>query len=483
VRDHLIQSPRPQVTARLVRCGKMLRLAGSTLAVVASAARGQDILQSGTPQNVLATECGAKMSSLAIASVSGGPVDALRNEWTNLSNDACYIGETRWWSPRFKWVENFAQDLLTGDGLHPTAGNIVPGSSTALGAALNFDANPTLPVRLTTELEARTAFNGFWNAGANVTLRFPRLSVDRRWVELVLSGDYVRAEELAYYGLGPLTLLSHESLYGLSRGRVQGTLTVPLPWGFSVGPTVQGIWPTPRGRSAPGVPSIDSAYTDAEAPGLRGSTTYFVSGAVLDWRWPIGQRLNGYWTDLTAKALDFREIAGTALSFTRLSAAWQNVLSLGQDQQYGQISVTGRYVASFAGDNNRVPFYLQPTLGGADLDNVNILASYHDYRFRAPSAGSVQIDYERYLVDPLGIWIFAGSGEVLTRPSSFAVKELRSTYGLGPTLRLGGASVLRLGVAFGGTEGVRVATTGNTNAAGGNGAASLEANAALRGVF
>jgi hypothetical protein len=326
--------------------------------------------------------------------------------------------------------------------------------------------------------------NGFWNAGANVTIRFPRMLVDYRYVTLILNGDDVRAAKVSYYGLGPQTLLSREALYSLNRGRLQGTLTVPLLWGFSVGPTVLGIWPTPRGTRAPGVPSIDSAYTDTDAPGLHGSTAYFVAGATLDWRFrPIAQHLNGYRTDFAATLLDYHETTGSAYSFTRFSATWQNALSLGQDQRNGQISFTGHYEASFTGGNNRVPFYLQPTLGGADLDNINVLPSYHDYRFRAPSAAWAHIDYDRSLVDPLGLWIFAASGEVLARPSTFAFKDLRSSYGLGPTLRLGGGSVLRIGVAFGGTEGVRIATTGNTNAAGGQGAASFETEAALRGVF
>jgi hypothetical protein len=32
-----------------------------------------------------------------------------------------------------------------------------------------------------------------------------------------------------------------------------------------------------------------------------------------------------------------------------------------------------------------VPFYFQPTLGGSDINGTAALASYQDYRFRAPN--------------------------------------------------------------------------------------------------
>jgi hypothetical protein len=58
-----------------------------------------------------------------------------------------------------------------------------------------------------------------------------------------------------------------------------------------------------------------------------------------------------------------------------------------------------------------VPFYLQPTLGSTDIDNLDILRSYRDYRFRAPNALAFQAEYTHWIVDPLGMLFFYDVGK------------------------------------------------------------------------
>ena len=49
-----------------------------------------------------------------------------------------------------------------------------------------------------------------------------------------------------------------------------------------------------------------------------------------------------------------------------------------------------------------MPFYFQPTLGGADLNGSPSLSSYQDYRFRAPNLLLLQGTFEHSLYGPLG---------------------------------------------------------------------------------
>jgi len=50
--------------------------------------------------------------------------------------------------------------------------------------------------------------------------------------------------------------------------------------------------------------------------------------------------------------------------------------------------------------HNNVPFYLQPTLGGADINDENVLRGYSNYRFRAPNLVAYELNYERAIIDP-----------------------------------------------------------------------------------
>lgn len=93
--------------------------------------------------------------------------------------------------------------------------------------------------------------------------------------------------------------------------------------------------------------------------------------------------------------------------------------------------IAGRFTASWASAGNAVPFYLQETLGGSDIDNVPTLRGYQDYRFRGPDLFSLQAQYERRLLPApppgsqrpstlrsiagaLGIMAFYDAGEVAT---------------------------------------------------------------------
>jgi len=52
---------------------------------------------------------------------------------------------------------------------------------------------------------------------------------------------------------------------------------------------------------------------------------------------------------------------------------------------------------SQASAGNAVPFYLQETIGGTDIDNQPSLRAFKDYRFRGPDLMTLQAEYDRKL--------------------------------------------------------------------------------------
>ena len=62
-------------------------------------------------------------------------------------------------------------------------------------------------------------------------------------------------------------------------------------------------------------------------------------------------------------------------------------------------SVLWRYSGSDASVGHAVPFYLQETIGGSDIDNQPSLRNFKDYRFRGPNLMTVQAEYDRKLCE------------------------------------------------------------------------------------
>ena len=109
-----------------------------------------------------------------------------------------------------------------------------------------------------------------------------------------------------------------------------------------------------------------------------------------------------------------------------------------------------------------MPFYLMPTLGGADISGDSSLRSFHDYRFRAPHTFAAQIEYAHTIYDPIGAFGFFDAGTVGNRFSDLG-GTVKHSAGVGLTFRIGGLVFAELYYAFGGGEGTRFSFTGNTN--------------------
>src|SRR5690606_10393400 len=126
-----------------------------------------------------------------------------------------------------------------------------------------------------------------------------------------------------------------------------------------------------------------------------------------------------------------------------------------------------------ASDGSRVPFYFQPTIGGADIDGERRLASYEHYRFRAPNAILLQATIEHVIWGPVGGFGSIEHGRVALAGESLTDGGFKRTYGLGLTLRAGGMPMATVWWATG-EEGSRVAFLMDTSLFGGSSRPSLQ---------
>jgi hypothetical protein len=146
--------------------------------------------------------------------------------------------------------------------------------------------------------------------------------------------------------------------------------------------------------------------------------------------------------------------------------------SITRDRE-GSIGLRLLLMESYTSGGNIVPFYFQPTLGGSDINGNLSLASYQDYRFRAPNLLLLQGKIEHSLYGPLGVTFLAETGKVAFRRGDIEFKHLAHSYAAGLTLRAGGFPMVYLMFAWGGREGTHNIVSMNTSLLGGSSRPSL----------
>jgi hypothetical protein len=124
-------------------------------------------------------------------------------------------------------------------------------------------------------------------------------------------------------------------------------------------------------------------------------------------------------------------------------------LSLSRNRE-GAIGVRVLASRSVANGGSSVPFYYQPTLGGADLNGQRLLSGYDDYRFRGTNLFMLQESIEHSIWGPIGVYALVEQGTVTPEGADLTVKNLAHSFGIGLTVRAGGFPLINLTVAWGG---------------------------------
>lgn len=121
-----------------------------------------------------------------------------------------------------------------------------------------------------------------------------------------------------------------------------------------------------------------------------------------------------------------------------------------------------------------VPFYFDPTLGGSDINGNASLASYQDYRFRAPDVLLLRESFEHSILGlPLGLMLMADEGKVALTRGDLGSSPWLHSFSAGLTLRAGGFPEVYLLFSWGGSEGTHTIANVNPSLLGGETRPSL----------
>lgn len=120
---------------------------------------------------------------------------------------------------------------------------------------------------------------------------------------------------------------------------------------------------------------------------------------------------------------------------------------------FGQFDLRLRLVLTQTSTGNQVPFYLEPTLGGTDIDSRVTLRGWDNYRFRGPDLDLLQFEYGMPVYDPLGVFVLYDAGTVGSTASDLTLSRLRQDAGVGLFVRLRGQMIAQTYLAWGAGHG------------------------------
>jgi outer membrane protein assembly factor BamA len=153
--------------------------------------------------------------------------------------------------------------------------------------------------------------------------------------------------------------------------------------------------------------SADQLYSEAAAPGILHQSNFIVGGGFVQFDWrdrPLFPHSGGYYS---ARFMTY-DSQTPGYSFGRFDLEAHHYIPFFNERR--TIALRGRIQADdrYAGD--RVPFYLQPTLGG-DSD----LRGYRPFRFYDNASAVLNAEYRWQVFYGMEMALFADAGSVFDR--------------------------------------------------------------------
>lgn len=329
------------------------------------------------------------------------------------------------------------------DGLRPKIGGTPHSSGFALG--VEFRKNRLVGDRLDFHGQLVGSIKKY--ELAELHLELPRLWKERLFFEL--NASYRNFPEEDFWGLGPRstngqrTNFRYEDAgYGATVGfRPLRQLRVGLSGGLL------------RVNTGPGkdksFPSIEQLFVAGEVPALDGQPDYYRVGGFmqLDHRdRPSNPKSGGlyqfHWTYYRDRDLG-------EFSFRRYEVELQHFVATFQKR--GTIALRGLTSLTDTRPSQKVPFFMQPTVGGA-----NDLRGFHQYRFRDRNRLVLNLEYRWEALALLDLVAFADAGKVFDEPSQLGLNGLKGSFGGGGRIKFNGRVFLGLDLAVSSEGGFRL---------------------------
>jgi hypothetical protein len=310
--------------------------------------------------------------------------------------------------------------LITGSprGLYPWFGSVYSGG----GFAAGLGARKPLGDDGALNVIGGYSINRFARAQADLAL--PTFARDH--ARITLSGRYIDAPDVRYFGVGNTSQQDEETRFGYTptTGGVRLDIEAGRKLTFGGGVDYHDV-STSAGRTAP---SIDALFTPADTPGLELSTFTYINStarAAFDWRHPLGY--SGRGGLLRAQFDDFRERENDQYSFKVLEGEVIQLIPILRANWV--IALRGLATVTDIRDSGTVPYFLLPSIGGGST-----VRGYPDFRFRDRNRLVMNAELRWTPARFLDMVVFYDTGKVAARREDLDFEDLKESYGIGMRL-------------------------------------------------
>jgi outer membrane protein assembly factor BamA len=345
-----------------------------------------------------------------------------RTELIESARDEKQANLTPWVKPKAQRVIEDAQNsvpyrVLTGDanGFSVSFGNMVPGSGFAIGPTLT---KSMADGKLVLRVDARAALNQSY--GGRLELSVPQLFTDRAFA--TFSAQHRNISEMPYYGSGPDSNKTGRSNYRLEESNAELRPGVRVFKGLSAG-LIGSYLAVNTGRGHSSIfASAEDQFTPAVAAGIDRQTNFWRGGGFVEYDWRDQALYPTSGGKYSAQYVRYLDSTLSAYSFLRLDMEASQYIPLFNGTRV--FALHGSSSLTTAGNGQRVPFYLQPTLGGS-----NTLRGYRFNRFYGDNSVMVNGEYRWFCSPALDMAVFADAGKAFNHWEQWNFHNLESNVG------------------------------------------------------
>lgn len=326
-------------------------------------------------------------------------------------------------------------------GFYPSVGGFPTGSGLGAGVGYRksvlehqwaFDAGTAASIRGYKVVRAATAL--------------PRLFDGRGGLGVVWHWRDSPQED--FFGLGADSTLADRTNYRLRGHEVEGYVTF-RPWRWlSAGSRFGILYADITPGTDTTLPAIGDRFTDETAPGLARAPRLGFHQVFLDVDYrnqPGHARAGGrYWINWGW----YDDRRSGAFDFGRTDVELLQIVPIFDMKR--QFAVRVRVSHIEAESTGRVPFFLMPSVGGADT-----LRGFREYRFRDANSVLLNGEYRWEAFSALDFALFVDLADIAPEWDGLSLDGLKASWGVGFRFNTNERVFLRLDIGTGGREGTR----------------------------
>jgi len=327
---------------------------------------------------------------------------------------------------------NKADDLLvSGLRFHPFFQSAYSGGGFTLGAGY------AQHVGAYNMIDVRGSYTITNYKRIEAEFRAPRL-FNRRG-ELSVIGGWREATQVGFYGIGASTSVDDKTNYLFRQPYGSAMLTLKPTRRFLTLRLGEELseWSQRHGEGTD--PSVETVYTPETLPGLGATVRYLHSeGSVgLDWRTSPGYTRRGGYYGVT-----FHDYTDNDDEFGFKQVDYEVIQHFPILREAWVISVRGFAQTAFDKDDQHIPFFMLPSVGGGSS-----LRGFSSWRFRDRNSMVLQAEWRIMVNRFMDTALFYEAGKVTQRTADFDLKGLKSDYGFGVRFHTPVSTPLRVEVA------------------------------------